>query len=423
MPSTGQGSLWENSQLLRALMPLQWFYACCGVALPPILIQPPRKNSPKIFALLIWFLFSLYVTLLNILVSWMVCKSNEILEQVVQLYILDEVTKILTAVQTYDVVAVQLAMLWCIFCKRKTLREIHKIVAELERDICLFEKSLEDKSEEFQKSCYRFRRRLFSRCVVFLILHSFLLGYAKFPLVWYSLSNFGKLLILITFHLMHAKCSEYRIMMQLLDEIITALLFSLMNLKYEIARHQILGSCGAIKESKLHEKLRSHQFLVARYWYLIKLVESYFALPMLVLFLYNGINVVHSINWIYVRTFIHMHLDTKHPNRASYIILLFINIMWTCWLSQICIDKVGTGYQQMANILHSIKLPVNDLSLRHRLREYSLQLKHQKIQFSCWGFFDINMKYFGLMSLAILTYVFILLQFKMQEQTEKVKRL
>ncbi|XP_073835230.1 putative gustatory receptor 98b [Musca autumnalis] len=177
-------------------------------------------------------------------------------------------------------------------------------------------------------------------------------------------------------------------------------------------------SAGAT-ESTLYRKLRTHQFLLSRFWYLVQLIENYFSLPMLILFLYNGINITHIINWIYVKSFRRNEKDTKQPYRFAYITLLFLNLMWTCWLSQIIIDK----YNQIVSILHSMKIKSNDMALLHRLREYSLQLRHQKVLLTCWGFFDMNMKYFGLLSLTILTYVFILLQFKLQMETEKLKRL
>uniref|UniRef100_A0A1I8MWK0 Gustatory receptor n=1 Tax=Musca domestica TaxID=7370 RepID=A0A1I8MWK0_MUSDO len=323
----------ESSQLLKALFPWQWFYGLCGMALPPCLIWD-QKLSQKVWVLA-WFLYLLYVGFLNFLVAELVWESNTILDMFVRDYVLDEVTKILSALQTYDIICVQLAVLWSMVGGRKTLRQIQLLVGQLERDIYAYQFSLEDKCDLFKERCSSFARRLFWQCAVFLIIHSILLGYAKFPLLWFTFSTFKKLWVLLSFHLMHAKCSEYRTILHLLDELISALQYGLRNLKYEIRRHELLGAT----ETTLHEKLRSHQFLLSRYWYLVQLVEDYFSLPMLIFFLYNGLNIIHSINWIYVRTFLHLELDTKHPHRVTYIILLFANIMWNCWLSQICIDK------------------------------------------------------------------------------------
>ncbi|XP_073828383.1 putative gustatory receptor 98b [Musca autumnalis] len=301
---------------------------------------------------------------------------------------------------------------------RKRLIRIYATVAQLEEDISAYETHLEDKCDYFGKCCSSFGRRLLFQCGFFLLLHSISMGYVKYPILWDSLSYRDKFLTVITFHLMHAKCSEYRVMIHVLYNLLYALEHSLKNLKFEITRLEIMGSAGAT-ESTLYRKLRTHQFLLSRFWYLVQLMENYFSLPMLILFLYIGINTTHAINWMYVKSFTRNDKDTKHPYRFAYITLLFLNMMWTCWLSQIIIDK----YNQIVSILHSMKTKSNDMALRHRLREYSQQLRHQNVLLTCWGFFDMNMKYFGLLSLTILTYVFILLQFKLQVETEKLKRL
>lgn len=312
--SQAKPSVPENSKLVKAILPFQWFYAFCGIALPPILLRNPSNGGrfSKLLSASVWILYVLHVICLNLLVFWMVWDNNVIVELVVQRYVLDGVTKILSIAQNYDVICVQLAMALSTFVGRKTLQRIHEMVAQLEKDISCYEKSLEDKSAEFEKRCSAFGRRLLLQCGFFFVLHSVVLGYAKFPMIWDNLWYRNKLLTLFSFHLMHGKCSEYRVMMHLLDELIEALQNTLKNLKYEIARHDLLGSEGAM-ESRLYRKLRTHQFLVSRLWYLVQLVEQYFALPMLVLFLYNGINITHIINWIYVKSFRRNEKDTIHP--------------------------------------------------------------------------------------------------------------
>ncbi|XP_073828846.1 putative gustatory receptor 98d [Musca autumnalis] len=419
MFSTVKPSAFEHSQLVKGILPFQWFYGFCGIALPPILLRPKTNSKLQtIYTGLAWCLFGIYVTFLNLLIIWMVWDNNIIVDIVVQRYVLDGVTKILSIAQNYDVICVQLTMVLSIVYGRKRLIRIYATVAQLERDISAYETHLEDKCDYFGKCCSSFGRRLLFQCGLFLLIHSILMGYTKYPMIWDNLSYQDKFLTLITFHLMYAKCSEYRVMMHVLYNLMYALELSLKKLKYEITRHEIMGNAGATT-STLYRKLRTHQFLLSRFWYLVQLLENYFSLPMLIIFLYNGINITHIINWIYVKSFRRNEKDTYHPYRVSYIILLFVNMMWTCWLSQNVIDK----YNQIVSILHSMKIKSNDMALLHRLREYSLQLRHQKVLLTCWGFFDMNMKYFGLLSLTILTYVFILLQFKLQVETEKLKRL
>lgn len=46
-------------------------------------------------------------------------------------------------------------------------------------------------------------------------------------------------------------------------------------------------------------------------------------------------------------------------------------------------------------MLHKLKTVGIDELLAMRLQEYSLQLMHQQMMFTCGGLFDINLKNFG----------------------------
>lgn len=52
-------------------------------------------------------------------------------------------------------------------------------------------------------------------------------------------------------------------------------------------------------------------------------------------------------------------------------------------------------YQSIALLINNFKLQSHDYEVKMRLREYSLQLFHQNIKFTCNNYLDIDFKYFG----------------------------
>ncbi|XP_059222524.1 putative gustatory receptor 98b [Stomoxys calcitrans] len=400
------------SHLLKAILPFQWVYACCGLALPPTLMQATYKDKSNKFALVIlWIFFILYSVMVFTIICYMVHYNNVSTDIMVNLYGLDCVTRTLAIIQNSGVPLVQLAIVLSTLAQRQRLINIYSTINQLEQDILLFLKNNEYVTTwmQFSQRCSGFGRHIFYRCALCDMVYFFALFYTKYPVIWKVLPYRDQYLTLISFHLMLVKFAAFRVMMYVMYEFINVMEQSLGDIKNEnILRRNFLATGEG--KSSCYKKLLQHQILLCRVWSLAHEIENYFSLPMLVLFLYYGANITHVINWMYIKSFVH---------RFCYLILLFVNILWTCWLSQMCIDK----YNRIDAVLSGLKLNINDKALKNRHREYTLEFKHQKLLFTCWGFFDLNLKYFGLMVLAIMTYVFILIQFKLQTETEKATRL
>ncbi|XP_019893037.2 putative gustatory receptor 98b [Musca domestica] len=93
--------------------------------------------------------------------------------------------------------------------------------------------------------------------------------------------------------------------------------------------------------------------------------------------------------------------------------MLLMNLFHICYFTEKCMDK----YNHMSTLLYNFKLKFHDVEVMFRLREYSLQLMHQKLKFSCSDFLDIDLKTLGKMILAVTSFMIILIQFKMTNGT------
>ncbi|XP_020799838.1 putative gustatory receptor 98b [Drosophila serrata] len=206
------------------------------------------------------------------------------------------------------------------------------------------------------------------------------------------------------------KSLEYCVFVLLIHELVLRLRHTLLQLKMELMdcdRQDMLRA--------LSVALKRNQLLIGQVWRVGVELGTYFTLPMIMLFLYNGLTILHVTNWAYINTF--YDDDCCRYDRFGTCILLILNLLLVCFLSQRCTD----AYNSFPRILHQIRClsAVTDFQpLNMGIREYSLQTQHLRLLFTCGGFFDINLKYFGGMVITILGYTIILIQFKIQAIAE-----
>lgn len=312
----------ETSQLLKALVPFQWLCAISGIALPPPLTRNIYGNrQQKVGKTLLFVVYIIYIFMLIFLLMWMVHSNNVIVDVMVKRYSLDGVTKIMGVVQNFLVALVQLSMSCTALCGRNKSIRIFQHIALLEKDMLRYQRNFElrlklENKLSFSQRCSLFNGRLLFRCGLFLVLHYILLCYTKFPLIWDSLPMTRKFLTLFLYHSMHMKNSEYRIMARLVNEFVSSIQDSLENLKYDLDRLQNVGG-RIVEDSRVYAKLKSNQFILSRVWLLVQYIEEYYYLPMLCLYLYNGLNITHTINWMYIRSFERNDKDTKQPCKQN----------------------------------------------------------------------------------------------------------
>ncbi|KAI8045849.1 putative gustatory receptor 98b [Drosophila gunungcola] len=388
----------KKSRLLATALPYLQIFSVFVQTPPPQSFDSTTRKGPRRFLMAGFVCYAVSIIVLVFSVSYIniIAINEEVLD-----YNVADFTRVMGCIQKslYSVIAIanQLNMLF----NYRRLGGIYEDIANQEKDI-------DDASQCFggQGQRYSFRFRLACTVGLWLIL---LVGVMpRFTLL--SMGPYvswpSKILTELVIVMQQLKSLEYCVFVLLVHELVLRLRHTLLQLQVELqdCNHQdmLQALCVALKRNQL---------LIGRVWRLEGELASYFALPMTLLFIYNGLTILHVVNWAYINTF--LDENCCRYDRFGTCLLLLINLLMACLLSQRCID----AYNSFPRILHQIRSlsASSDFPLLIRgLREYSLQMQHLKLRFTCGGFFDINLKYFGGVLITILGYSIILIQFKLQ---------
>ncbi|KNC23469.1 putative gustatory receptor 98c [Lucilia cuprina] len=256
------------------------------------------------------------------------------------------------------------------------------------------------------------KKQLLRRCLMtttapgLFILVSFLI-YFNVMLIGIELELKYKFLAAMFLMTIQIKFLEYGIYVQLIYEYLSMLLESLRCLKENVNRS---AERKQSMDWSFCKYFKQNQACLQETWLLVYRLEQYFAWPILLLFLYNGIIILCTVSWAYVR-YIYETEFVYQIIRLAYISLVLLNMLLLCYLTQKCINQ----YKKFSNILLNLKLYPHDKQMIMIVKEYSQQLMHQPILFSCNGYININHMFYGKALLLILTYVIILVQFKLTD--------
>ncbi|XP_037826283.1 putative gustatory receptor 98b [Lucilia sericata] len=244
------------------------------------------------------------------LVLWIVYINNLVVDFVVFKNDLDSITSVLSISVNIVVAFVQVISQTIAILKHKCLKMISKRIAQLERDILLYFQEYQwlqdnDTLINFHHRCERFCRYIGLRFGLYSLVFGVLISFMNYHLVASVMNVRDKVLTILCTLAIQLKAVEYCIIVQIINEFLTCLQGSLKRLKWEIAKCQEKPFMAAV----FHGKLMANQILTNRVWFLITDIEEYFAIPMLILYLYNGIAITHTINWTYVRSFDYLTSD------------------------------------------------------------------------------------------------------------------
>uniref|UniRef100_B3P604 Gustatory receptor n=2 Tax=Drosophila erecta TaxID=7220 RepID=B3P604_DROER len=216
----------------------------------------------------------------------------------------------------------------------------------------------------------------------------------------------NKVLTEIVLIMIQLKCTEYCVFVQLIYELILRGRHILQQIGVELE-----GNHSRDSVQELCVALKRNQLLSGRIWGLVNEVSLYFSLSLTLLFLCNGLTILHIVNWALIKSI--NPIDCCQYMRFGTCLLLSFNIFLACLYSEFCIRT----YNSIPRVLHQMYcLPAAEdfPMLKMGLREYSLQMEHLKLIFTCGGLFDINLKFFGGVVVTIFGYIIILVQFKIQ---------
>ncbi|XP_039966551.1 putative gustatory receptor 98b [Bactrocera neohumeralis] len=390
----------SESTLIAVIAPYLWTFSLFAVVMPPYYILRAVPTNRHWILYIIRIVFVLYMLAQFVISFWVTYTYNVLLSGFLMRNSLDIMTCVLSIGINIVQLVVQITVYVQALTKHNLLRDVLNDIVQLESDI---RKHLRT---DFPLASFRWRLGL--RVGIWFVVVSTFVPYLSYMLYTQYFNPIKRGIIVFFGTIIHFKGVEYCISVQTIQELLQLVQQQLVHLRRELVR------CERVElRFSLYDDLQTNQKLLARVWNLLNQIERYFFIPMLMLFFINGFAIIQAIHWAYIN-FERDNLNLR-LYRIIYTVMIILALLIPCYLSQCCIDE----YNRFGTILHKLKTMGIDEQLNMRLQEYSLQLMHQKMLFTCGGFFDINLKNFGAISLTITTYIVILIQFKLQAETEK----
>ncbi|KAM8703882.1 hypothetical protein ACLKA7_008502 [Drosophila subpalustris] len=391
-----------NGQLLATARPYLQILSLFSLTPPPSSYERSHRSWQWKLLMLI---FSCY-TCCTCLMSAYVCYVNTmVLNREVKTLIIEDFTYALGMAQKVLYTCVLGSNSVCMLVFYDRLNRIYKEISSLELDIAAAFQLFGSQRKRSNLRVYLFIR--IGLWIIFLLvaLPRLTISFITKSMAWYD-----KIITEFMLIVLQLKSLEYTLFVMLIHELLLRLRHKLIQLQQELTvceQHDLLQA--------LVQAIRKNKNLHARIWKLVGELEGYFMLPMMMLFLYNSVCMLHHVNWAYIQSI--NPRDSGRNWRIGYLLIILFNLLIPCWISHNCI----TTYNSFGRILHNIRCGsglVTPQLLKMVLMEYALQMEHLKLRFTCGGFFDINLKYFAGMVVSIISYIIILIQFKLQAMLE-----
>ncbi|XP_017082810.2 putative gustatory receptor 98c [Drosophila eugracilis] len=385
----------NRSRMLTTARPYLQVLSIFGLTPPPVFFTRTLHRRRRGYLILGYGCF-LFQMLLMVIYE---CYANiVVLHQEVNLFQAEDFSKVLGRTQKLLVVVMATCNQLNILLNVRRLGCIYKDIANLELDI--------DKASiglSGRRHWWSLRLRL--SCAVGLWMVMIIGLMPRFTIGRISSFHWAnQVMTEIVLIMLQLKGPEYCLFVILIYELIRRARHILEQIKVDLED----CNCGE-KIQELCAALKRNQLLVGQIWRLVGEIGIYFTLSMTLLFLYNGLTILNIVNWSITKYF--SPDDYYQYRRLGSSLLLSFNLLLACFYSECCIR----AYRSITIILHQIAaLPTAEEfpMLKMGLREYSLQMQHLQLNFTCAGFFDINLKNFGGMVVTLCGYIIILIQFK-----------
>uniref|UniRef100_A0A6P4F9M0 Gustatory receptor n=1 Tax=Drosophila rhopaloa TaxID=1041015 RepID=A0A6P4F9M0_DRORH len=386
----------NRSRLLTTARPYLEVFSILGLTPPPLFFARTLHKRRRHCLMAGYFSFSFAILLMVIYE----CYANIVaLHQEIHDFHVEDFSKVMGRTQKVLVVAMSTCNLLNMMFNFRRLGRIYEDIADLEHEIDNAWKGFSGR-----RNWWSFRFRLAFSVGLWMVLIVGLIPR-------FTLSGLGPYLhwankvFTEIFLVMHQfKGLEYCLSVLLIYELILRVRHILEQVHVELED----CNCGE-RIQELCVALKRNQLLVGRLWKLVGEISVYFTISMMLLFLFNGLTILHIVNWALIKSI--NPNDCCQYMRVGTNLLLLSTIFMSCFYSELCIK----AYNSIPRILHQIgglTAAEGYPMLKMGLREYSLQMQHLRLDFNCGGFFNINLKYFGGMMITIFGYIIILVQFK-----------
>ncbi|XP_030246672.1 putative gustatory receptor 98b, partial [Drosophila navojoa] len=174
----------------------------------------------------------------------------------------------------------------------RKLGSIYTEIAALERDI--------DAASQFFGGLgkrLKFRQRLAKLIGLWLLCLSIGFPLVSVPSLTEFMDWYNKIFTEFILVMFQMKVVEYGLFVLFVEELLLRLRHTLIHLQQELTNcehHALLQAlCVALQRNKQ---------LVSRVWKLVDDLEVYYTLPMIFLFINNGVAMLHIVNWAYIQT-------------------------------------------------------------------------------------------------------------------------
>ncbi|KAH8383750.1 hypothetical protein KR009_010366 [Drosophila setifemur] len=410
----------HRSCLLAAVRPYLMLFSIFAIT-PPV--QSFERNSSKRFWFYLMAGFSCYALVILLMVIYECYVNIVALNRELQVFQVEDFSKVMGSTQKVLIPSMTICSHLNMLLNYRRLKGIYEDIANLEVEI-------DNAAKDFGGPRHSISFRLILALQVGLWIIVMTCCIPIFTLV--ALGPYvnwpNKILTECVIIMMQLQSPQYCVFVMLIHELVLRLRHTLLTLQEELMdtsrdRDQLQELCVA---------LRCNQTLLGQIWRLVGDLGSYFSLPMIILFFYNSLTILHVINWAYIKminpkdcctysgliflTYLIVNIICfTFLVRLGTCLLLLINLLMACLHSECCIRT----YNCFPRLLHEMRRVASDVQmLKLGLREYSLQMQHLQLRFNCCGFFNINLKYFGGVVITLVGYIIIIMQFKLQAFAE-----
>ncbi|XP_044570175.1 putative gustatory receptor 98d [Drosophila ananassae] len=278
----------NRSHLIAAIRPYLHFFSIFTITPPIACFQISLRRS--------WFSNSVagyaFYSLIILLIVMYECYINiDALQLEVEDFKAVDFTLFMGKVQKILIVLIMVCNHLNMWTQFRRLKSIFKDIADLDNEI---DKAMKQFGGQVPLKKFRWRVGLgvgwwMCFCVVAIpyLTHIAIGPYVKWP---------DKVLTQFILVIIQLKGQEFCVFVILISEFIRRLRHSLEKILEELV------DCEEPENlQELCVALRQNQTLVGRVWHLVEEISGYFSLPLIFLFLYNGLTILHVVNWAFVK--------------------------------------------------------------------------------------------------------------------------
>lgn len=277
-----------QGQLLTAARPYLQLFSLLTLTLPPSSFGSARHS---LRSKLILSSFACYACCVLFIAFYTTYVNIVTLDWEVNLLQVEDFTNALGLVQKVAYSLMLLTGHASLILQYPRMAAIYVEISALEADI-----AAGTKRHGARRQRHSFRRRLAMRIGLWIILVCIFFPRLTIPALR-GMTMRDKLITEFILIVLQFKCFEYTLFVVIVQELLLRLRCILLQLQQQLAACE-----EKLLLQVLCHDLRQNKQLLGRIWKLVGELETYFMLPMLLMFLYNGITVLHLVNWAYIQS-------------------------------------------------------------------------------------------------------------------------